>query len=398
MHASSGTIGDAFVDVGAVVRARRAAVRARLAALALWLVAGLVQTVAAGLASALAQPLLPSSLPLLPAHPLEERLHDLTNGERTRAELRALRHHEVLAQVARHHAEEMARLGYFSHASPTPGRAQPVDRVAVVGGTHVAVGENLAALSFAGGDLAERAVAGWMQSDDHRGNLLRPGWTHVGFGVHEASAREVYVVKVLAQDPVGLTGLRASLDGRPRLALRFEIAGTAGGWVAVAGSDSLAPPTALGTGDSAVVVVEGVDSTVPTHLRLEWTADPGAAYVGQASGWFDPNERAWTPDWAAPTPFAEVVDVAATLPSPDVVVWLRVEASADELVVFVDGREVPLVEEGREVSFGVPGRDGVYSVDVATPLGADRAAVWHAFEVVVGGGVSLRPVARPPAP
>ena len=397
MRDSPGTIEDAPAVAGTTARVRLAAARVRLvspsgrlAALALWL--------AASLAPVVAQPLLPSSLPWLPAHPLEERLQALTDHERLRVGLQPLRHHEVLAQAARHHAEEMTRLGYFSHVSPSPGRAQPVDRVAAVGGTLVAVGENLAALSVVGGDLAERAVAGWMQSDDHRGNLLHPGWTHVGFGVHEASAREVYVVKVLAQDPVGLTGLRASLDGPPRLALRFEIAGSAGGWVAVAGGGSLAPPTALGTDEPAVVVVEGIDSGAPTHLRLEWTADRGAAFVGQASGWFDPNERVWSPDWSATTAYAEVVDVAATFPSPDVVVWLRVEVPTDELVVFVDGREVPLVEAGSGVSFGVPGRDGVYSVDVATPLGADRAAVWHAFEVVVGGGVSLRPVARPPAP
>ena len=388
---------DPFEGGGAVTRARPAAVRARLAAVPAWL-AALALWFAASLAPVLAQPLLPSSLPWLPAQPLEERLHGLTDRERARVGLPPLQHDEVLAQAARHHAEEMARLGYFSHASPTPGRAQPVDRVAAVGGTHVAVGENLAALSVVGGDLAERAVAGWMESEDHRGNLLHPGWTHVGFGVHEASAREVYVVKVLAQDPLGLTGLRASRDGPARLALRFEIAGSAGGWVAVAGGGSLAPPTALGNARPAVVVVEGVDASAPTHLRLEWTADPGTTFVGQASGWFDPNERVWTPDWSAATVLAEVVDVAATLPSPDVVVWLRVEAPADELVVFVDGREVPLSAGGAMVSFAAPGRDGVYSVDVATPLGADRAAVWHAFEVVVGGGVSLRPVARPPAP
>jgi len=362
--------------------------RAALGALVFWL--------AAGLAPALAQALLPPSLPVLPAHPLEERLHVLVNRERAGVGLHPLRHHEALAQAARHHAEEMVRLGYFSHVSPTPGRTQPVERVAAVGGTHVAVGENLAALSIVGGDLAERAVAGWMQSEDHRGNLLRPGWTHVGFGVHEASAREVYVVKVLAQDPLALSGLAASRDGPARLALRFEIAGSAGGWVSVAGGGSLAPPTALDGDEGAVVVVEGVDASAPTHLRLEWTAEPGAAFVGQASGWFEPNERAWTPDWSASTAFAEVVDVAATFASPGVVIRLRFEALVDELVVFVDGREVPLDGGGAEAAFAVPGRDGRYAIDVATPLSAERAAVWHAFEVVVGDGeVSL---GAPPAP
>ena len=383
------------MDVGAGVRAPLAAVAsgARRWRRALGV---MVLVLGNGLAPAHTQPLLASSLPVLPAHPLEERLHTLTDLERARVGLQPLRHHEVLAQAARHHAEEMARLGYFSHVSPTPGRTQPVDRVAAVGGTHVAVGENLAALSIVGGDLAERAVAAWMQSEDHRSNLLRPGWTHVGFGVHEAGPGEVYVVKALAQDPLGLSGLRASRDGPARLALRFEIAGSAGGWVAVAGGGSLAPPTALGSDERAVVVVEGVDASVPTHLRLEWTADQGTVFVGQASGWFEPNERAWTPDWSATTVLAEVVDVAATFPSPNVVVRLRFEALVDEVVVFVDGREVPVGGGGPEASFPVPGRDGRYAIDVATPLGAERAALWHAFEVaVVDGEVSLR---APPAP
>jgi uncharacterized protein YkwD len=62
----------------------------------------------------------------------------------------------------------MARLAYFSHVSPTAGRREVADRVALVGGVQVAVGENLAGVSLRELGVADRIIDGWMASPGHR--------------------------------------------------------------------------------------------------------------------------------------------------------------------------------------------------------------------------------------
>jgi len=76
---------------------------------------------------------------------------------------------ERLCRAARAHAREMRRLGYFSHISPTEGRATPLDR-ARMERFHGKVGENI----FKGGG-PEEALLAWLASDDHSRNMLG-GW------------------------------------------------------------------------------------------------------------------------------------------------------------------------------------------------------------------------------
>jgi uncharacterized protein YkwD len=152
------------------------------------------------LASASQGPLPSSEAPLAP-HELERQLLEHTNAERERAGLPALRHGEALALAARHHAREMAALGYFGHESPTPGRETLSQRVAASGGAVVGLGENIAQLKPVTEDLAERTVRGWVASEEHRANLHMERWTHVGHGVAEDAAGGAFVVQVFAADP-----------------------------------------------------------------------------------------------------------------------------------------------------------------------------------------------------
>ena len=76
--------------------------------------------------------------------------------------------------AARGHAQEMSKLGYFSHFSPTPGRKTPSDRMLLAGYTHGA-GENIALT-----DGAEGAHLAWCQSSGHHRNLLSPNHTEAG--------------------------------------------------------------------------------------------------------------------------------------------------------------------------------------------------------------------------
>ena len=78
--------------------------------------------------------------------------------------------------AARGHAQEMAKLGYFSHFSPTPGRKSPNDRMLIAGYTR-GVSENIALV-----DGAEAAHLAWCQSSGHHRNLLNPNHCEAGIG------------------------------------------------------------------------------------------------------------------------------------------------------------------------------------------------------------------------
>ncbi len=164
---------------------------------------------------------LPSSYPPLSAHELEPQLLEHTNAEREREGLPALRHGDALALAARHHAREMAELGYFDHESPTPGNETLPQRVGNAGGAVVRVGENIAQLKPVTEDLAERTVRGWMASDEHRDNLLGGAWTHVGHGVVDQPDGGVVVVQVFAADPNPLVSIEPL--GTSRIRLTFEL-------------------------------------------------------------------------------------------------------------------------------------------------------------------------------
>ena len=103
-------------------------------------------------------------------------VYDLVNRARLEAGRDPLAWSPSLAKVARAHAGEMYRRGYFSHRSPVTG--SPLDRVLDAGIVIGRVGENLA--------LAATPIAahqGLMESNGHRRNLLATSWTTVGIGV-----------------------------------------------------------------------------------------------------------------------------------------------------------------------------------------------------------------------
>ncbi len=97
----------------------------------------------------------------------------LINRERVETGGSLLIWSDILADVARRHAEEMYLKGYVSHVSPDTGTV--VDRVKTAGVKLFVVGENLA--------LASNALAvhdGFMESEGHRENILRPEFDRVG--------------------------------------------------------------------------------------------------------------------------------------------------------------------------------------------------------------------------
>jgi uncharacterized protein YkwD len=335
---------------------------------------------------------LPARLPERPEHYLEARLIEVTNAERVRAGLPVLRQSRSLADAARHHVEEMIRLGYFGHVSPTIGRRTVGERVAALGAAVVAVGENLAAVRAGGLDLPERIMTGWMQSPGHRDNLLNPRWTHVGFGLEEGPDGRLVVAQVFAADPNPLVFANASLSGHWTLRVRIEIESDAAGWVRVGHVGTPGAPVAVVPGSSVMFVVEQVDASAPTHLRLAWAQDRDSGFIGQESGWYEPATGRWTQDWRSESAVARVVRYASSQATREVVVQMAFERPADDLAIVFDGARVFGEVIGTNVRLVLPGNDGTRTLQIAAPVAEGQFVTVHAMLInVVNGQVTLRP-------
>lgn len=100
----------------------------------------------------------------------------LTNDYRAMFRHRPLAGVPTLGVAAQGHADEMSRLGYFSHTSPTPGRRSPFDRMQLAGYAGGA-SENIALV-----DGAQGAIEAWRRSSGHHRNMLAAGHTELGCG------------------------------------------------------------------------------------------------------------------------------------------------------------------------------------------------------------------------
>ncbi|MEL6677868.1 MAG: CAP domain-containing protein [Pseudomonadota bacterium] len=137
-----------------------------------------------------------------------------TNAERCRADVAPLQYDGNAFRAAQSHSDDMARLDFFDHQSPVPGREQLIDRVSATGARFLRARENIltgfyvdytsgveyrtldeANCEFTYGGrtgliprhtyatLARSAVASWEQSDGHRRNMLADDVTRHGAGI-----------------------------------------------------------------------------------------------------------------------------------------------------------------------------------------------------------------------
>ena len=107
----------------------------------------------------------------------------LTNQERADHGLAPLARHQALENAAAEHSQEMRELNYFSHTSPTAGKATTRQRVNQYGINPQMVAENIFECSGYDIELTARfAVEAFMQSPGHRQNVLNPSATHIGVG------------------------------------------------------------------------------------------------------------------------------------------------------------------------------------------------------------------------
>jgi uncharacterized protein YkwD len=146
----------------------------------------------------------PGDLPALRAQALAA-----VNADRKEHGLEALRLDEPLNEAAQAHAEDMLARNYFAHESPEGDDVQ--DRYRQHGGkAGRLVAENIARCTGCaapvGPDRIDALEEGWMNSPEHRANILTRGLDHFGYGIAVGGDRQLYAVQTFsgAGMPIGL--------------------------------------------------------------------------------------------------------------------------------------------------------------------------------------------------
>ena len=116
------------------------------------------------------------------------------NDERTRRGLKALKFSPRLAVVARGHSYDMAIRHYRNHNSPEG--STPADRIRGVGVECSAVAENIYVDDYHKLEsIGERALKGWLDSPEHRANLLSADFVETGIGIARSNDGLTYVTQ-----------------------------------------------------------------------------------------------------------------------------------------------------------------------------------------------------------
>ena len=156
---------------------------------ALAIAVAVLGAVACGTAASPARP--------VPVAGLEDEIVRRVNDIRRQHSLAPLATDRTAAQAARAYSCRMASEGFVGHQAPDGSTL--ADRVRALGKPFRAAGENLA-MNANAAEPAAIAVQGWMQSTDHRENILRPEYTQTGVGVCRRDAR-YYFTQLFLRPP-----------------------------------------------------------------------------------------------------------------------------------------------------------------------------------------------------
>jgi uncharacterized protein YkwD len=107
----------------------------------------------------------------------------LLNGQRANADLPALTIDAGLAASALGHSQSMKDAGYFQHDSPDGTTfAERIAQTGFLSGARRwVIGENIAWGSLTLG-TPQALMTAWMNSPEHRDNILEPGFREIGLG------------------------------------------------------------------------------------------------------------------------------------------------------------------------------------------------------------------------
>lgn len=111
-----------------------------------------------------------------------QKVLELTNVERSKADLPPLTFNPQLTAAAQAHSEDMALNNFLDHQGSDG--SSPLDRIKRAGYSPVGWAENVAA----GQPTPEEAIASWMNevppNDGHRRNILNPDYQEIGVGYY----------------------------------------------------------------------------------------------------------------------------------------------------------------------------------------------------------------------
>ncbi len=143
-------------------------------------------------------------------------LLQVTNAQRTSDHEQPLALNDELTSAAQAKANDMAARNYWSHN--TPGGKTPWTFVQQSGYQYQLAAENLAY----GFTSSNAAVTGWMNSAEHRANILNNAYTNVGFGIATANNYQGHgpaaiVVAMYAEPQSGVNAAPAVLGDQMAL-------------------------------------------------------------------------------------------------------------------------------------------------------------------------------------
>jgi uncharacterized protein YkwD len=158
---------------------------------------------------------------------IEKEIFNLVNEEREKMGLNQLRYDEKLADVARLHSRNMIEQDFFSHEDPE--RHGPQERIEInypeimargfgenIGYTH---GENEEA-------VANNLMVSWMDSPEHRANILSDQFSHIGVGVKPDGSRYYATQKFITAVVRVPEDTAKEVEFGSEVTLHFEFAGT----------------------------------------------------------------------------------------------------------------------------------------------------------------------------
>jgi uncharacterized protein YkwD len=119
----------------------------------------------------------------------------LVNRDRAAAGLPALRETQALDLIATSRAQDMAVNGYFAHYRPGSSTLAVVELLRGYGVPYSWAGENIIWESGQpSANLASYFNTWWMNSPEHKANILSSHYGHIGVGVFTSGSR-VYMVE-----------------------------------------------------------------------------------------------------------------------------------------------------------------------------------------------------------
>jgi uncharacterized protein YkwD len=118
----------------------------------------------------------------------------LVNQDRAANGVRSLAWSATLARVAQYRAQDMLTRGYFSHYDPATGQLAFVELLGAWGIGYTTAGENIA---WSTDPSMPGINTMFMNSPEHRDNILKPAYGQVGIGVASDGTR-VMVVEVFS--------------------------------------------------------------------------------------------------------------------------------------------------------------------------------------------------------